>query len=54
MPGAPVANWVVLAFLVIVTVLLAWDDDTRVALYVAPLWFGILGVGYLRLKKPSQ
>jgi AAT family amino acid transporter len=54
MPGAPVANWVVLAFLVMVTVLLAWDDDTRVALYVAPVWFGLLAVGYLRLKKPSQ
>jgi amino acid transporter, AAT family len=53
MPGAPVANWVVLAFLVIVTALLAWDDDTRVALYVAPVWFALLGVGYLRLKKPS-
>jgi AAT family amino acid transporter/D-serine/D-alanine/glycine transporter len=53
MPGAPVANWLVLAFLVIVTALLAWDDDTRVALYVAPLWFALLGVGYLRLKKPS-
>jgi amino acid transporter, AAT family len=54
MPGAPVANWVVLAFLVMVTVLLAWDDDTRVALYVAPVWFGLLAVGYFRLKKPSQ
>ena len=47
MPGAPIANWVVLAFLVLVTVMLARDPDTRVALYVAPVWFALLGVGYL-------
>jgi amino acid transporter, AAT family len=46
MPGAPLANWVVLAFLVLVTVMLARDPDTRVALYVAPVWFALLGVGY--------
>ena len=46
MPCAPLANWLVLAFLVLVTVMLARDPDTRVALYVAPVWFGLLGVGY--------
>ncbi|HYM27524.1 MAG TPA: amino acid permease [Steroidobacteraceae bacterium] len=46
MPGAPLANWLVLAFLVLVTVMLARDPDTRVALYVAPVWFGLLAVGY--------
>jgi AAT family amino acid transporter/D-serine/D-alanine/glycine transporter len=50
MPGAPLANWVVLAFLAAVTVLLWPDPDTRVALYVAPVWFALLGVGYLKLK----
>jgi len=50
MPGAPVANWLVLAFLVVVAGLLWRDDDTRVAWYVAPLWFGLLGVGYLRVR----
>jgi AAT family amino acid transporter/D-serine/D-alanine/glycine transporter len=51
MPGAPVANWVVLAFLLLVTVMLARDPDTRVALYVAPVWFGILIASYLWLKR---
>ena len=46
MPCAPYANWVVLAFLVGVSALLALDADQRVALYVAPVWFGLLGVGY--------
>src|SRR6266513_2375947 len=46
MPGAPFANWAVLGFLVVVSALLALDPDTRVALYVAPVWFAILGIGY--------
>jgi AAT family amino acid transporter len=50
MPGAPVANWLVLAFLVVVAGLLWLDDDTRVAWYVAPFWFALLGVGYLRVR----
>jgi amino acid transporter, AAT family len=49
MPGAPLANWLVLAFLVLVTVMLARDPDTRVALYVAPVWFGLLALGYWRI-----
>jgi AAT family amino acid transporter len=52
MPGAPFANWVVLAFLIVVSALLALDDDTRVALYVAPVWFALLWVGY-RLRRES-
>ncbi len=50
MPGAPFANWAVLAFLVAVSALLWRDPDTRVALYVAPVWFGLLGIGYLASK----
>ena len=50
MPGAPVANWLVLAFLLGVTAMLWKDDDTRVALYVAPVWFGLLAIGYAGLK----
>jgi amino acid transporter, AAT family len=46
MPGAPFANWVVLAFLVAVSGMLALDAGTRVALYVAPVWFALLICGY--------
>jgi len=49
MPGAPYANWVVLGFLVAVAVLLWFDVDTRIALFVAPVWFGLLALGYWRL-----
>jgi AAT family amino acid transporter/D-serine/D-alanine/glycine transporter len=46
MPGAPFANWAVLAFIVAVSALLWRDPDARWALYVAPVWFGLLAVSY--------
>jgi amino acid transporter, AAT family len=46
MPGAPYANWFVLGFLVMIALFLAIDPSTRVALYVAPVWFLLLAVGY--------
>ena len=50
MPGAPVVNWLVVAFLLFVTAMLWLQPDTRVALYVAPVWFGLLAVGYFSSK----
>ena len=46
MPGWPFANWAVILFLLIVAGMFSLDSDTRVALYVAPFWFGLLGVAY--------
>ena len=54
MPGAPYANWAVLAFLVVVSALLWLDKDTRVALFVAPFWFALLGVGYASLRQRAD
>lgn len=54
MPGAPYANWAVLAFLVVVSALLWLDKDTRVALFVAPFWFALLGVGYAWLRRRAD
>jgi AAT family amino acid transporter/D-serine/D-alanine/glycine transporter len=56
MPCAPFANWAVLAFLVAVTGMLWLDAETRVALYVAPVWFGLLAVGYAvwRRRRPQS
>jgi len=51
MPLAPFANWAVLAFLVLVSATLWLDSEKRVALFVAPFWFGLLGVGYLGLRR---
>ena len=46
MPGAPYANWFVLGLLIMIALFLAIDPSTRVALYVAPVWFLLLAVGY--------
>ncbi|NMF89058.1 amino acid permease [Aromatoleum petrolei] len=54
MPGAPVANWFVLAFLGLVVVFLGTDPGTRVALFVAPVWFALLTVGYLISKSRAD
>jgi AAT family amino acid transporter/D-serine/D-alanine/glycine transporter len=48
MPGAPVANWLIIAFLIAVAAMLWLTPGTRVALYVAPIWFALLGIGYAR------
>jgi amino acid transporter, AAT family len=46
MPGWPVINWAVIVFLLIVAGMFWPDPDTRVALFVAPFWFGLLGIAY--------
>jgi amino acid transporter, AAT family len=46
LPGSPATNWVVLGFLLLVLVLLAFSKDTRIALYVTPLWIVVMAVGY--------
>jgi amino acid transporter, AAT family len=50
MPGSPFANWLVVGFLIAVAALLSIDPGTRVALYVAPIWFGLLGIAYVRMR----
>jgi AAT family amino acid transporter/D-serine/D-alanine/glycine transporter len=53
MPGAPVANWAVIGFLVLIFGFLGLDESSRVALYVAPLWFGLLALCYWRGRTPA-
>ncbi|MBB2480784.1 amino acid permease [Bacillus sp. APMAM] len=50
MPLAPFSNWIVLAFFVFVLVLLGFAADTRVALFVTPVWFILLLIGYYFMK----
>ncbi|MCL2453575.1 MAG: proline-specific permease ProY, partial [Alphaproteobacteria bacterium] len=51
MPGFPYTNWLTLSFLILVAVLLSVYEDTRVALYVAPVWFTGLWLGYQIVKR---
>ncbi|MEO6143206.1 MAG: amino acid permease [Dermatophilaceae bacterium] len=46
MPFFPVANYVILAFLAGVVVLMGFNPDFRYALYVGPVWVAILYVAY--------
>jgi AAT family amino acid transporter len=46
-------NYLVIAFLLFVTAMLWLQPDTRVALYVAPFWFGLLAVSYFYGVKPQ-
>lgn len=46
MPFYPVANYIILAFFAFVLVVLALNQETRVALFVTPLWFAMLWMAY--------
>lgn len=50
MPLAPFINWVVLAFFAFVIVVLGFAADTRIALFVTPVWFLILVIAYLIIR----
>jgi AAT family amino acid transporter/D-serine/D-alanine/glycine transporter len=54
MPGYPVANWLVIGVFSATGILLWFDSDTRVAVYVAPIWFGILAVAYRLCVHPAS
>lgn len=54
MPGAPIMNWLVIGFLALIAIFLGIDPDTRVALYVAPIWFAILAVGYRLVRSQPE
>lgn len=46
MPLYPVINYIILAFFAFILVVLALNNETRVALFVTPGWFILLGVIY--------
>ena len=46
MPFFPIANYTILAFMAFVIVTLAFNSETRVALFVTPVWFIMLAVIY--------
>ena len=54
MPLPGIMPWVTLAFFVFVIGLLAWKEDTRIALYYTPLWFIFLGSLWFIMKRKQQ
>ena len=51
MPLGKVMCWVCMAFFAFVLVLLTLEADTREALMVTPIWFIVLGLGWMFLRK---
>lgn len=54
MPFYPIANYIILAFIAFIIVVLALTKETRVALFVTPVWFIMLGVIYKILKSKMK
>ncbi|MFD9128635.1 amino acid permease [Kitasatospora sp. NPDC059571] len=50
-PGGRWPSVLALAFLALVVVLIGFDPDARISLYVFPLWAALLGGGYLVLAR---
>ena len=53
MPGAPFTNWMCVGFLILVAAFLALDPGTRVALYIAPVWFAMLWIYLVAKSRPA-
>lgn len=54
MPGAPYTGWITMAFLLCVVIASGFRDDTRVALFVTPIWFALLLGGYRFVRKDKR
>ncbi|MFI0484369.1 amino acid permease [Actinomadura sp. 9N215] len=54
MPWAPYSSWAVLAFFVFVTVTIAWESDTRIALYVMAVWAAVVLIAWPFVRRASQ
>ncbi len=56
MPFAPYSGYLTMLFLLGVVVASGFRDDTRIALYITPIWFCILFIGYecIKRRKPSE
>ena len=54
MPFYPIANYIILAFFAFVIVTLALNNETRVALFVTPVWFIMLWGIYKILKSKAK
>ncbi|NRY63911.1 amino acid permease [Clostridium beijerinckii] len=54
MPLYPIINYIILAFFAFILVVLALNNETRVALFVTPVWFIVLGIIYNILKAKKK
>jgi amino acid transporter, AAT family len=51
LPGAPWANYLILAYLALVAALLAVTPDQRVAIAAGAVWAALLALGWWRIRR---
>lgn len=55
MPLYPISNYLILIFLAFILVVLAMAEDTRVALFVTPVWFALVtGIYFIRKSRVDK
>ena len=54
LPLAPWSNYFMLIFLALIAILLAFTPETRVALYVGPIWVAVVCFGYRFFRRDSS
>ncbi|NLU70853.1 amino acid permease [Streptomyces sp. HNM0574] len=54
MPGAPYTNWLALTFFALVSALIVYNTETRVAVYVMGVWVIFLLIGYAVLRRGAK
>ncbi|WP_026888618.1 amino acid permease [Clostridium beijerinckii] len=54
MPLYPIMNYIILAFLAFVIITLAFNNETRVALFVTPIWFIMLWLIHKVIKSKAR
>ncbi len=48
MPHSPYSSWICIAFFIFVAIIMFFKEDTRIALYIAPIWFaGVIASYYM-------
>ncbi|MBP2633070.1 MAG: amino acid permease-associated region, partial [Firmicutes bacterium] len=48
MPHSPYSSWICIGFFVFVAIIMFFKEDTRIALYIAPIWFlGVIASYYM-------
>lgn len=54
MPGGRFMAWTVLVFFALIIVTLGYFEDTRIALFVAPVWYALLTISYFGLVRRAK
>lgn len=54
MPGAPVTNWIVIAFLVLMIVVMLIMPPFRIAVAIGPIWLAVLTLGWWLSRRRNQ